>query len=71
MEKLIDYMRTDLGYQEKDGILIRPDNSVAAVLKQERWKTLPTPEEMAGFSFYCNRGIPSLYRKDLTNPGHG
>lgn len=71
METLIDYMRTDLKYREEGNRLLRPDDSVAAVLNQERWRTFPFPEEMAEFSSSCGRAFPSRYiEKDLTNIGH-
>ena len=69
-ETLVDFLKEQAGYYVKDECLMRPDKSVAAVYKGNKWETRATPEEMVSYNHYCGRCYPSkLPSRDLTNPG--
>lgn len=71
-ETIIDYLTSQKGYRIIDGNrLIRYNNSVVALLEDNKWVTTPTQQEMINYGIYSGRGLPSLlcYKGDPTNPG--
>jgi len=61
-ETLIQYLALETGYKktEKKTILRRPDDSIVARIEGNKWLANPTQEEVARYTIYSGKGLPSL-----------